>query len=217
MIKVDLVEVAPGPRSWIKAVVVCAGLLAPIGCGLPQEGRLAAPALSPDEVARQALAEYDANKDGFLAGDELCPAFKGGMEWLDADKDGKLSADEIAKRLREHQETKIALQTVGCLVTLDGNPLPNATVRFVPEKFQGAAVKEASGVTDAFGTAQLAIAGESYPGANLGFYRIEVSLKDEAGREVLPARYHTKTELGQEVGPRVPTLRGNVKLALSSQ
>jgi hypothetical protein len=173
--------------------------------------------MSPEAIGQQALEEYDANRDGLISGEELdrCPALKNSMEVLDRNKDGKLSADEIAERIREYQNLKTALLTVRCQVTLNNRALPGARVTFVPEKFMGSAVKPASGLTDASGTAILETAGMS--GANLGFYKIEVSLKDGVGNETVPPRYNSQTVLGQEVGPGLPTLKGLVKLALTSE
>jgi EF hand len=191
-------------------------IVAPLACGPRDEKRMEQPALSPEAVARQALDEYDTNKDGVLSGEELdrCAALKNSMEWLDTNKDGKLSAEEIAERIRFYQESKVALLTVVCQVTLDDKPLPGATLTFVPEKFMGPALKPASGVSDAYGKARLS--GPEPSGVSPGFYKVEVSLKDTAGKETLPARYNSQTVLGQEVGPGMASLKGTLKLTLTS-
>src|SRR5438876_481057 len=48
-----------------------------------------APTLSPEEAGRQALAEYDTNKDGFLDAKELerCPALKSSLKAIDKNRD----------------------------------------------------------------------------------------------------------------------------------
>src|SRR5262245_3451268 len=65
-------------RVWLPSVF-CLLLLALCltGCSSGPPA-VHAPALSPEEAGRQALAEYDANKDGFLDAKELeqCPALK---------------------------------------------------------------------------------------------------------------------------------------------
>jgi hypothetical protein len=38
-------------------------------------------------------------------------------------------------------------------------------------------------------------------GCHLGVYRVRISKKDAQGRETVPARYNTQTQLGIEVGP----------------
>src|SRR5207302_7614851 len=73
--------------------------------------RVDMPPISPEEAAKQALAEYDKNKDGFLDANELehCPALKNALKTLDKNKDGRLSADEIAERLTAFQATGVGL------------------------------------------------------------------------------------------------------------
>jgi hypothetical protein len=101
-----------------------------------------------------------------------------------------------------------------CKLTLDGRPLEGATETFVPEKFMGPAVKPASGVSDARGTASLRTAGAEVPGVACGLFRIEVSKQNAAGQETLPARYNTRTVLGLEVAPDAPE-QGVLKLRLT--
>jgi hypothetical protein len=177
--------------------------------------QLHAPPLSPEEAGREAIAMYDTNKDGFLDAGELerCPALKNSLKLIDRNGDGKLSADEIAGRLAEFQARNVGLIGFHCKVTLNGEPLEGATVRFVPEKFMGPHAKPASGVSDARGAVQLSTEGQSQPGAHWGFYRIEVSKKSPTGTETLPAKYNTATTLGQEVPP---DMKRAVVLNLSS-
>jgi hypothetical protein len=160
------------------------------------------PSLSPDEAAQRAMAEYDTNpKDGLLDADELkrCPALRDGLESIDSNKDGRISAQEIADRLTKFQATKIGLVGVPCRVLLDDAPLEGATVTLVPEKFMGPSFQAASGISDERGSVRLIVPGQTAPGVQWGYYRIEVSKKDAAGQEQLPARYNTATTLGVEV------------------
>jgi hypothetical protein len=211
------VSVSETIRRLTTQTLISLLMLLPSACGPRDEKRVEQPALSPDEVGRKALEEYDANKDGFLSADELerCPALKNSMELLDANKDGRLSGEEIAARVRKYQEWKLAILNAHCVVTLDGKPLPGATVSFVPENFMGTTTKRASATTDANGRVAPTIADAPTPGMNLGFYKIEVSLKDATGKETLPARYNSQTTLGQEVAPDV-TGKAAVKLVLTS-
>jgi hypothetical protein len=161
------------------------------------------PEVSPAEAGRQALAEYDTNNDGFLDAAELerCPALKGALKELDTDNDGRLSADEIAARLTAFQATQTGLVAIPCRVTLNDKPLAGATVTLVPEKFMGPAFMPATGVSDAKGAVLLRVEGQELPGIPWGYYRIEVSRKNAAGAETLPARYNVRSVLGQEVKP----------------
>ncbi|MBY0527465.1 MAG: EF-hand domain-containing protein [Gemmataceae bacterium] len=190
-----------------------------IACGGCAGDRVAAPSLSPEDAAQSALAEYDTNKDGYLDGEELnrCPALKNSLALIDKDGDGRLSADEIAQRIRAYRDTKVGLTAIVCEVTLDGDPLNEASVTFVPEKFLGSGFQAGSGMTEATGIAILTVAGRELPGLPYGFYRIVVSKKNADGQETIPVQYNVETVLGQEVGPRVPTLRGKLRLALESK
>ena len=75
-------------------------------------------------------------------------------------------------------------------------------MKYVPEPFLGGAVEEATGVTDASGTAVLAIADEKLPshlkgisGVRSGFYKVEITHPDKN----IPAKYNTETTLGHEI------------------
>jgi hypothetical protein len=149
------------------------------------------------------MALYDRNNDGYLDAEELerCPALKGCLKELDKDGDGRLSEREIADRLATYRDSKIAVLSVRCRVTLDGEPLAGATVTFVPETFLGPAVQEAVGVTDEQGSAVMRRPNKKLDGMNCGLYRVEVSKKDGDGAETIPAKYNKLTTLGAEVGP----------------
>lgn len=175
-------------------------LLVAAGCS---GRRIPAPQLNPEEAGRLAVAEYDRNKDGSLDAAELerCPSLKASLKALDTTKDGRLGEQEIAQRVTAYVTSRVGLMAVACQVTLDGAPLSGATVEFVPEKFLGAAVKPASGVSDGRGSVPLRVEGQDLPGVHCGFYRVQISKKNAAGKETLPERYNAKTLLGQEVGP----------------
>jgi hypothetical protein len=175
--------------------------------------------ISPREAANQALAEYDANKDGALDAKELeaCPGLRSALKRIDKNNDGRLTADEIADRLAFFQREG-GQSDVGVEVALDGKPLSGATVTLVPEKFLGPSFQPVSAVTDEVGTGTLQAKdpGEAIP---MGFYRVEVSKKNAKGQEIIPARYNTKTVLGQEIAPDVEG-RGStltVRLRLTSR
>jgi hypothetical protein len=161
------------------------------------------PSFSPEDVARKALAEYDTNGDGFLDARELerCPALRSALKELDKNKDGRISADEIAERLTAFQATNIGMIGLPARVMLNGTALEGATVTLKPEKFMGEAFKLASGVSDARGSVQLHVEGESAAGIQWGYFRIEVSKKDATGKELLPPKFNTSTTLGQEIAP----------------
>ena len=91
--------------------------------------------------------------------------------------------------------------TVEGIVTLDGDPLPNAELKFYPTEGRAS-----MGTTDATGHYELMFTYDE-PGAAPGTHSIEISTaipeSDERGAaiapELLPTKYNTQTELSEEV------------------
>jgi hypothetical protein len=164
------------------------------------------PGLTRD-AANQTLAEYDANKDGALDAKELeaCPGSErpetGGQEQRQP-PDRRRDRRPATFFQQQGMQTDVSVE-----VTPTAGP-GRATVTLVPEKFMGPSVKSASTVTDEAGTGYFKTEGSDYVQVALGYYRVEVSKKVQ-GREVIPAKYNTKTVLGQEVSPDVEG-RGSV-------
>jgi hypothetical protein len=228
---------------WIRAHVLCNNRLASRSCATPavlnrkrlilvvlwlaifsgcgDSGPQAdVPVLDPSAAATQALAEYDTDGDASIGGAELdkSAALKSALVLIDTDKNGAASGTEIKDRVASLRALNLPLVPMTCHVLLDGRPLSNAEVRLVPEKFMGNGVKSASGKTDANGWASPTIEGESVlRGVHLGFFRVEVSSKDHAGREIVPERYNRETILGQLVALDVPDLEHGVTYQLSSR
>ncbi len=191
---------------WLTATM----LLPICGCS----GRVSTAGVDPAAVARRAVEQYDKNGDGRITDAEFSPGLKALAKTADENKDGALTASEIANRLQAHVDSKIGLQDMGGQILLDNRPLPGATVTFLPDPVFNDVLEAASGVTDESGFVSVSIAGSSFPGMRPGFYRVEVS-KKIGGREQIPARYNTQSELGEEVGPNAS--RGGWNLALSSR
>jgi hypothetical protein len=194
-------------RVWLLALLP---LLA-LGCAK----RVEIPRINPKALADKALAEYDSNKDGYLDAKELerCPGLKTALPRFDKDKDGRFSRAELEEYFALWVESKIGLQQVSCRVTLDGRPLAGATVLLEPEAFMGGNVKPAKGVTDENGETRFQIDGAPQTGCNLGIYRVRIT-KTADGKEVVPARYNSNTQLGIEVSS---WLRGRTVFSLQSR
>jgi hypothetical protein len=213
------------PRLWVRlvngtrgcwTVSALAVLAAVMGCNNAPPGR-PAPNLSPQSAVEQALAEYDANKDGALDAKELerSPGLNDLLVKLKGPS-GRLTADDLTQQFQILQERSGGLMTCTCQVLLDGRPLTGATVRFVPEKILGPGYKPASGTTDAGGAAVMAAEGEEH-GVMAGLYRVEVSKKNDKGQEAIPARYNTQTTLGCQVGLDTRSVTFTIPLRLSSR
>ena len=185
-----------------------------VGCS-SKPSRVQAPDLDPRGVAKRAIQRYDQDGDAKLTGEELSPALKALLETADQDGDGALSQAEIVDRLKAHVESRIGLHDVGGTVLLDGRPLPDAVVRFLPDPVLEGIVEPASGRTDMGGFVELEIEGNDLPGVQPGFYRVEVSRTDANNREIVPSRYNVDSELGQEVG--ADALRNGLRIELTSR
>jgi hypothetical protein len=191
----------------------------PVGCS---RAPVTAPELDPDEAAQQALAEFDANQDGSLDTAELerCPGLRAAQSAIDTDRNGQLTESEIAARLESYISGELVVTTFPCQVFFDGQPLAGAEVTLLPEPFLGPALKPATGVTGDGGNAVLSVAEvqeRGFAGVYCGLYRIQVSWRNAAGTEALPAKYNSQTTLGQEVAPDVRELERGVTLNLSSR
>jgi hypothetical protein len=143
-----------------------------------------------------AIEQYDANKDGKIAGDELdaCPSLKSCSRWLDPKGDG-VTAEMVQSMIQKWQATKIGRVSYLCAFYRNGKPIQGAKVTFVPEKFLGVAMPTVLGETDEGGVAVMSVAGVTPEGLPLGFYRVQVT-KDG---EDIPAKYNSETTLGTAV------------------
>ncbi len=173
------------------------GVLTLAGCGSgPDQSPVAPPSYDSEAMAKSALAELDKNANGTIEGVEFdaCPGLKMVVAGIDTNKDSKLSLDELKARFETYRNAGAVGYTLR--VTLDGNPLPDAAVRLIPEIFMNGAVKEATGKTSADGTVtNYTVGGREMPGVPPGVYRIAVT-KDGVS---IPAKFNTETTQGCEV------------------
>ena len=183
--------------DWIRPFVFIL-IVGISGCG-PRS--VPVPAYNPGAMATEALALYDANKDGRLSVEELkkCPSLLESLPQIDKNKDNALDADELEERFRQYAASKTGLFDLSLTIYQGGQPLVGATVTMVPEAFMGSVVKPATGKSDSEGHVRFRAEGNEYDGLALGCYRIEVSLKDEAGKEKIPVHYNRETTLGKEI------------------
>ena len=205
------------PRFDLLLLVGCAALCAGCSCSrFPSAPD--SPDVSAGRAGREAINQYDGNGDDALDAEEVkqSPALAIAFERIDSDRDGKLTDDEISARIKSWLKSGTTLMAGTTLVTLDGQVLEGATVTFEPEEFLGPAYQPCSGVSDQSGQAAIEGPLEDYPGIYLGFYRIRVS-KQVSGRETIPARYNSQTELGYEVADDLPDIHSLIEFHLKSR
>jgi hypothetical protein len=108
---------------------------------------------------------------------------------------------------RSHQPP---LGLVSGTVTLDGVPLANAIVRFTP----AGPGRTSEGISDADGHYDLRYL-RAIPGANIDQHtvRITTASEENGSRELLPPRYHSRTDLEA----RVVSGSNDLDFALRSQ
>ncbi len=176
------------------------------------------PDINPRAAANAAIDEYDANKDGKLDAEELkaSPPLQVAAQRIDVDGDGNITADEIAARINGWLNSGTTITGGAANVTLNGKPLTGATVTFKPPEFLGPGFKACSGKTDHNGQACVTGADAKYPGIYLGIYRVRIS-KQVDGRETIPSRYNSESELAFEAATDVPLETGVVEFHLKSQ
>lgn len=182
-------------------VMALACLMCLIGCG---DAPLQQSAYSPDRIASDALAKYDANKDGKIDAGELksFPALAMSLTEIDTNGDKAIDAQELQARLKSYVDSKIALRDgVDLRIMRGSRGVPNVTVTLVPDECMGGVVKQATGISKDTGHIQFKTEGQDYPGVQPGIYKVTLSLKDASGKEMLPARFNTATIYGVEVAP----------------
>lgn len=207
-----------GSRRLLATVLL---LAATAGCS-QHPSRVEPPTINATEAGKLAMEQYDTNGDGIVGGDELqkAPSLNAAIETLDTDGDGAVSAAEVTARIESWQKTRVAVTTVSCKVSLNGQPLADAEVVFEPAEFLGDQIPKATGYTTRFGIADPLVAKEDRPtpetppGIALGLYKVRIS-KNVSGTEQIPARYNSETILGQQIAyddPAVMNNRINFKL-----
>ncbi len=159
--------------------------------------RVHPPEINAGAAGRAAMKEYDTNKDGKAAGDELlkAPSLNAAIDNLDQDGDKAVSAEEVTARIEKWQESKLGRMSMIITVTFRGKPLQGASVVLEPEKFLGENVKAAKGTTDQHGMVVVRTVDSELPGVAPGLYKVKIT---KEGMN-LPAKYNKQTTLGIEV------------------
>lgn len=206
---------AAASRSVSRAcqVLLYGTTLLAAGCG-GGAARVRPPAIDASAAGQAAIAQYDRDGDGAIAGEELdqVPSLKAAIERIDrTPKDGRITAQEIAARIRAWGKTRVALLPLQCQVMRGRRPVEGATLRLEPEAFLGETVRPALGRTDARGIVAPSV-GEAYlpapsiRGVHLGFYRVVITGPEASGRSEAP-RSRSGKPRGLEVAPDAPAVQ----------
>ena len=207
--------------SEIGMSLVCLGLILIAGCSdVPKPPPRFQ--IDPQQAAQEAMKLYDRNGDGTLDAKELTasPPLEELLKNLKSRSAGHpdgLTAEDISSRLDEWLKAPTILLPGTVVVTLDGKPLEGATVIFEPEPFLGSSYHSHQGKTNAAGMAILDAELKDFPNEiYVGLYRVRIS-KIVGGKESLPPRYNTESELGREVATNIRDGRENVMFRLKSK
>jgi hypothetical protein len=183
-------------RNWL-VVAIGMGVLHAIGCGNhPPAPRL--PSLSPSGAAAAAIKQLDQNGDGSIGGEELgaSGSLSEVKNQFDNDSDGQLNSEELENGFKQLFGQGVTLTSVRCFVRLNSRPLPDATIRLIPEKFLDENYETATGITDEIGGADVVASYQSgdrqIDAIATGLYRVEIT----SDRVKLPAKYNTESVLG---------------------
>ena len=170
-------------RNGLRAVLAIALTVGVMGC--KETGSSSGlGAVSPTVAAGKAIKEYDKNSDGRLSSEELaaCPGMRAGMMRYDRDKNGAVTAEEIGARIQRMQALSRSHTLFACTVRIGSQPVEGARVRFVPEAYQGAAIRPAVGTTDRDGYCDVVVDDPELDegdrrsfGIDCGVYRVTIS------------------------------------------
>lgn len=169
------------------------------GCG---RGVVSPPKINASSASQAAISKYDKNGDGVLSGTELKNAPGFAASRCDANKDGTITADEISERIGKWQTDRVGLITMQLQVLLNGKPLNDALVKFIPEECIADKIQPGQGTTGELGLTnigmdpgQLRSDLQGSPLMHCGIYRVEITHPTKK----IPSQYNTETILGHEV------------------
>jgi hypothetical protein len=183
---------------WIVALLVVAGC-----SGGPK--RFEAPQVDTNMAAAKAIELYDGDGDGALSDQELAraPGMLGKIALYDQNKNGSIEEREISAHLSRLLNHTGGAQ-LNALILYKGKPLSGATVEMEPEPYLGDGIQTARGVTDAAGSADLAIPPEFAPEnlrrlkmVHYGTFKVRITHPTIS----IPAKYNAETTLGYETEP----------------
>lgn len=171
-----------------------------LGC----QATLDRPDFDPEWSAEKALEQCDTNGDGLIDQTEAraAPGLLKVFEDWDTNGDKSISEQEFIERIAGYSVGSASVIPMPLTVTYKRRPLTDAEVTFEPEPFMSGGFETVKATTDQNGYANLSRPSaeeEGYPGIYLGLYRVSISKKID-GKEMLPRKYNTETQLGFDAG-----------------
>jgi len=182
--------------NWVVVLAIACGGLA--GCSrFPAAPQL--PKVSAKGVSAKALSLYDTNEDGKIEAEEgmKSPALRATWRLIDKDEDGFITSEEVAEHIRSWQKSPSFIVDAMSTFYMNGKPLVGATITLEPADFLGTSYPTVSALTNAKGKAHFSLEDPRYPGIYAGIYKVVIS-KRQDGKELIPAKYNSETELGCE-------------------
>lgn len=165
-----------GSFDKLRARCAVVGLLVALAGCSQTPPRVSVPQYAPDAIAEGMLTEFDADKNGALAGAELASLRM--LTRSDTNGDKALDRDELAAIAQKWVDENVGRCELNCQVTKGGRPVANAQVTYRPLDCLSDVLPTAEGTTDSAGHAPLATPGAdgtaSESGLPPGFYRVEV-------------------------------------------
>jgi hypothetical protein len=191
-------------RHIAAALCLSVALLSATGCGTGPAA-IPPPDVDVDYVVETLLAEYDANKNGGLSRDELAaePVLAECLSQCRRDQGDEISGEHLTKKLHAIFDPTCALVSARLVVTRNGQPLANASVRLVPLPVLQNALPVGTGVTDEYGTTLISASREDLPSEAPplpglmppGLYLVEVTHPTTK----IPEKYNRQTVFGREL------------------
>lgn len=193
-------EIAACRSAVCKADRWCLLALGLIACGCSNSPpRVEAPSWAPQRIADRVIEQFDNNADSAISRDEAeaAPGLAAGFHRIDKNQDDQLSREEIQQRFALYKKLGTGLVSRTFQVVLNGRPLRDTQIVFLPEYFQGGVIQPAQGMTDSTGIVVPRTEGQDIPAMQIGFYRVQIDSQDSAAKQPPEA----SALVGVEVSP----------------
>lgn len=188
----------------LRCLLCFAAFISPLGCSLSLPP-VKPPRIDTAAAAEGALAEFDIDQDGTISREEArthCVGMAESWDRYDTDGDDRIDKTELEQRFLAWSDGDTGLMNLRVQLELRGMPLTDADIRLTPFEFLGRNVLPATGTTDQYGYAFMAIPKDLLPdsqqathGMQVGLYRVSITHPTVK----LAQKYNQKTELSADL------------------